>query len=265
MKVPDIAMVHDFAVTERHLVFLLPPLVFDAARSEAGATFLDSHVWRPELGMRVLVLPKDRLDAPRWFQLPTGFVFHIGNAWEDTRAGVIQLDYVRSDDATYATQGLQHLMRGEHEVPAPTRLMVLQLDLRSGRARQEALAGQVEFPRVDPRRVSQRHREVFVAQRIGPGEQPMFDAVARLNVADGRVDRYRYGPEAMVEEHIFVPRTGRGARDGQGWLVGTALDLRRRAMLFSVFDAQHLAAGPVAQGVLPRVMPLGLHAVFIAA
>jgi carotenoid cleavage dioxygenase len=32
-----------------------------------------------------------------------------------------------------------------------------------------------------------------------------------------------------------------------------------------VFDAQHLADGPVAQGVLRRAMPLGLHAIFVAA
>lgn len=49
---------------------------------------------------------------------------------------------------------------------------------------------------------------------------------------------------------------------GQTWVLGTALDLKRQAMLFSVFDGQRLAAGPVAQGTLARVMPLGLHAIF---
>lgn len=44
LKVPDIGMLHDFAVTERHLVFLLPPFVYDIERAKAGETFLDSHV-----------------------------------------------------------------------------------------------------------------------------------------------------------------------------------------------------------------------------
>jgi hypothetical protein len=47
IKVPEIAMVHDFAVTERHLVFLLPPFIFDDERARAGKTFLASHVWPP--------------------------------------------------------------------------------------------------------------------------------------------------------------------------------------------------------------------------
>jgi len=263
LPVPDIAMVHDFAVTERYLVFLLPPLVFDPERMRAGQTFLASHVWRPELGMRVLVLPKDALDAPRWFQLPTGFVFHIGNAWEDARRGVIQLDYIRAPDAWWATQGLQDLMRGEYRSADRTAMALVTLDLRSGQARQELLPHVAEFPRIDPRFVGQRTRQVLVAERVAAGPRPGYDAVTRVDLQTGRADRYRYGTEVMVEEHVFVPRAG--APEGHGWVLGTALDLRQRAMLLSVFDAQHLADGPVAQGVLRRAMPLGLHAIFVAA
>ncbi len=259
LPVPDIAMVHDFAVTERHLVFLLPPLVFDVERLRAGQTFLASHVWQPALGMRVLVLPKDRLDAPRWFQLPAGFVFHIGNAWEER--GVIQLDYIRSPDAWWATQGLQDLMRGQYQSAEHTAMALVTLDLPSGQARQELLPHVAEFPRVDPRFVGQRTRQVLVSERVAAGPRPGYDAVTRVDLASGHTDRFRYGTEVLAEEHLFVPRAG--APEGHGWVLGTALDLQRRAMLLSVFDAQHLADGPVAQGVLPRVMPLGLHGIFV--
>jgi all-trans-8'-apo-beta-carotenal 15,15'-oxygenase len=47
--------------------------------------------------------------------------------------------------------------------------------------------------------------------------------------------------------------------------VGTALDLAQGATLLSVFDAQRLADGPLAQASMPRVMPLGLHGAFVAA
>jgi all-trans-8'-apo-beta-carotenal 15,15'-oxygenase len=264
LPVPDIGMVHDFAVTEQNLVFLLPPLVFDRDRLQAGATFLDSHVWRPGLGMRVLVLPKDHLDAPRWFELPTGFVFHIGNAWEDRRRGVITLDYIRAPDATWATQGITDLMRGQYDSARAnqTSLAVVELDLRSGQARQQLLPHRAEFPRVDPRFVGQRYRQVLVAERVAAGSRPGYDAVTRVDLQTGQADRFRYGTEIMAEEHVFVPRTG--APEGHGWVLGTALDLRRQAMLLSVFDAQHLADGPIAQGLLPRVMPLGLHGLFVA-
>ncbi len=264
ISVPQMTMVHDFAVTERHLVFLLPPLVFDAERIRAGETFLDSHVWRPELGMRVLVLPKDQPDRPQWFDLPAGFVFHVGNAWEDA-GGTIRLDYVRSADARYATSGLKDIMQGRHAAPEQAEIALVELDTRSGRARQTLLPLQAEFPRVDPRHVGRRYEQVFVALRPAQMQQrPGFDSVLRLDIGSGRMDRYSYGADVMVEEHLFVPRAGSRA-EGDGWLLGTALDLKKQQMLFSVFDAQHLSDGPVAQGALPRVMPLGLHGNFVAA
>lgn len=263
LPVKDIAMVHDFAVTERHLVFLLPPLVFDTARARAGSTFLDAHVWRPALGLRVLVLPKDRLDKPQWFELPAGFVFHLGNAWEDA-AGVITLDYMRSASAWHATQGLRALMRGEHDPQGMATVAMARLDTRSGRAEQTLLPQVAEFPRVDPRVVGRQHRQLFMAARLAPGDRPGYDAVMRMDLASGQTDSHRYGPDVMVEEHLFVPRPG-STQEGDGWLVGTALDLVKQQMLFSVFDARRLSAGPLAQATLARPMPLGLHGIFVPA
>lgn len=263
IPVPDIAMVHDFAITERHLVFLLPPLVFDRARAEAGETFLDSHVWRPELGLRVLLLAKDRLDAPRWFTLPAGFVFHIGNACEDL--GVVRLDCIRSPDAWVATTALKDLMRGQYAEKEHAAVALLELNLATGKAAQRLLPLVAEFPRVDPRVVGRAYRQVFTAARIDAGDRPGFDAVMRLDVVTGAQELYRYGRDVMVEEHIFVPRPGGKGHEGEGWLMGTALDLARRQMLLSVFDAQHLADGPLAQARMDRVMPLGLHAIFVPA
>jgi all-trans-8'-apo-beta-carotenal 15,15'-oxygenase len=262
LQVPQIAMVHDFAVTERHLVFLLPPLVFDRERADAGETFLDSHVWKPGLGLRVLVLAKDKLDAPRYFELPAGFVFHIGNAWE--RDGVIRLDFMRTADAWHATTGIKQMMQGRYTPHEHAALTLLEIDTRRGRVQQTALPHIAEFPRVDPRVVGRRYRQLFAAERVAPGERPGYDAVMRIDVESGRVERYRYGADVMAEEHIFVPRPG-GTGEGDGWLLGSALDLKRRAMLFSVFDARRLAAGPLVQGTLARVMPLGLHAIFVGA
>ncbi len=263
LKIPNMSMVHDFAVTERHLVFLLPPLVFDNERSLAGETFLDSHVWKPQLGMRVLVLRKGDLQRPQWFELPAGFVFHLGNAWED--GGTVRLDYIRSDTAFTATTGLKELMQGKDPSGEHPQVAVVEIDLRAGKAGQHLLPHRAEFPRVDPRVVGRRYSQVFAAERVNPGNRPGFDSVMRLDVTTGKADRYRYGADVMVEEHIFVLNPARSGREGEGWVLGTALDLMRREMLFSVFDAQHLADGPIAQGTLPRVMPLGLHGLFVPA
>lgn len=257
----ELPMVHDFAVTERHLVFLMPPLVYDSARKQPGTSFLDAHVWRPELGMRALVIDKKDWQKRQLLTLPAGFLFHVGNAWEESTPGGtrIHIDYVRSENASAVFTANRELMRGRR-VPSPEpHLTVATLDLGTGRATQEQLPLEAEFPRIDPRRVGLRHRSVVHATQ-GMKERPGFTAIARTEVETGCSQRFVYGPQAMVEEHVFVP-DGKGA----GWILGTVLDLVQKKTLLSCFAADRLADGPVAQATLRYALPLGLHGVFVPA
>jgi all-trans-8'-apo-beta-carotenal 15,15'-oxygenase len=257
-RIPDVAMVHDFAVTQNHLVFLLPPLIFQTDRYKGGASFLDSHVWTPKLGLRVLLLPKNQLDQPRWYELPAGMVFHLGSACEV--GGVLRLDCMRAPSAWGATDGQRDVMCGDYQPQEHAQAMVVELDLASKRARQTVLPLVAEFPRVDPRFVAQPYTQVFAATRMSARPQPGFDSIARWNVQTGAVDRYHYGDHVLVEEHVFIPAAGTGSPvEGRGFLVGTAMDLKQQQMLLSVFDAQNIAAGPLMQASMDRTMPLGLH------
>ncbi|HSV59597.1 MAG TPA: carotenoid oxygenase family protein [Variovorax sp.] len=262
LPVAQLPMVHDFAVTARHLVFLMPPLVYDSLRKQAGASFLDAHVWRPELGLRALVVDKKDWRRRQLFRLPAGFLFHVGNAWEEEgtpRGTRIHIDYVRSESAAGVFTSEREVMRGRW-LPRPRpQLTVATLDLRTGRATQNTLPLDAEFPRIDPRRVGLRHRSVVHATQSEDG-LPGFRAIARTNVETGRSQRFVYGRQAMVEEHVFVP-DGKGP----GWILGTVLDVAQRKTVLSCFAADRLATGPVAQATLPYALPLGLHGSFVPA
>ncbi|MCY4478272.1 MAG: carotenoid oxygenase family protein, partial [Rhodospirillales bacterium] len=53
----SLGMVHDYVVTRRHLVLVVPPFAVEPERFAADPiSFLDAHVWRPELGTRVIVV-----------------------------------------------------------------------------------------------------------------------------------------------------------------------------------------------------------------
>ena len=273
LPVAPMTMPHDFVATERHLILLLPPLDFEPDAGAAGPrSFLDHHVWRPERSTRVLVVEKHDLRTHFWLELPAEWVFHFGNAWED-EAGVIRFDGARAHTPEMLFGSLRGIMRGETPDPTePVAYHVLyRIDTRRRRAGQEALGPAdlaTEFPAVDPRRSTRRHRWVTVLgadageaeHRPGHGG---FDSVARLDVDNGRVRRYRYPAHQIPEEHLFVPDP---QRDGEnaGWLLGTALDWQARATVLSVFEADAIEAGPMATATLPDPMPLGLHGRFAA-
>jgi carotenoid cleavage dioxygenase len=262
LKIPHVPMMHDFAVTHRHLVFLLPPLAFDLERRRSGASILDSHVWRPELGMRVLIVEKADWSRRQWLQLPAGFLFHLGNAWEDAQ-GVIRLDYVHSDEPDRLFEGAREIMRGSHVRGRNHHIALVRLNTAKGTASQELLDIDAEFPRIDTRLTGQRYAHVIHATETSD-TRAGFSAVARTHVETGKSELYSYGTDHIVEEHVFVPEPS-SAPGGRGWIVGTALDLRNRCTKLSCFAADRLSAGPVAQAALPYALPLGLHGVFVKA
>lgn len=258
-------MPHDFLVTSRHLVILLPPLDFEP---RAGASFLDSHVWHPSRPTRVLVVDKDDFSHYDWYELPAQWVFHYGNAWEDD-AGVIRFDGARASDPTIALDGFRGVMRGEPPPRGDSRHHVYRIDTRARTIAESPLVSvdkATEFPTIDPRVSTRRNRRLVVlaSNRGREAPHPMFDSVTMLDVDSGDEASYRYPDNQIPEEHLFVPAPG-SAPETDGWVVGTALDFERRATLVNVFDANAIASGPVATATLPYAIPLGLHGKFVAA
>ena len=260
LPVAPLGMVHDFVVTARHLVLLLPPFVVDTGRLSTGAvSFLDAHVWKPELGTRVIVFDKDTLEPVRHHELPPGFHFHHGNGWEE-RDGTIRLDLCQAPNPDFVTRDLSAPMRGDWRFTAThPRLRRVVLPRDGAAAIEDAALGSTEFPRIDPRRTAQRHRKVFALNGTRATEDWPLDAVVCVYTEAGAIDRWTYPPHRIPEEHVFVPR---GETEGDGWLLGPFLDLDRRTAGLNVFDAAHLADGPLWEGILPYPLPLALHGTF---
>ena len=257
-----LGMVHDFVVTARHLVIVIPPLVFEPAPDRD--LLLDALVWRPELGSRVLVVDKDDFDARRWYQLPAGFGFHHGNGWVDA-SGVIRFDHCVAADATLMSETMRFVMRGEFRAATPELYTRFALH-PDGRTEAESTGDEAEFPRIAPARIGRRNRYVYT---LGAPSGPVADwslrrVVKRDLERDGIAESFDYGPGVLPEEHVFVPRPSPHGED-DGWLLGPFLDYGRAASGLAVFDARHVADGPVARAWLDYPLPLAFHGHFSAA
>ena len=252
--------VHDFVVTENHVVFVLPPLHYESGGN--AETFLEQHRWDGEAPTRWLVVDKADLGKRRWYEAPPCFVFHFANAWEES--GTLHLDACVYPDASIMYGQQKRVMWGEWERAIFPSATTWSLDLASGHVRSEARGLVSEFPSIDARRVGRRHRHVVALSRVGgdTGGPPLLDAVTRQDVETGAVQSFRFPDHVIPEEHLLVPRSS--AVEAEGWVIGTALDTVERATQLSVFDAQHLEDGPVATWRLPYALPLGLHGCFVS-
>jgi carotenoid cleavage dioxygenase-like enzyme len=90
-------MIHDFILTERHIVLLACPAVFDLKAAQSGKPMLQ---WQPNLETRIGLIALDG-SSVEWLQADPFFVFHFGNGFE--RGGHLFIDYVRHDRLNRAT------------------------------------------------------------------------------------------------------------------------------------------------------------------
>ena len=261
VEVPQLAMVHDFAISANHLIFLVPP--YDLL-PDTELSFAERHAWagsgtraRP---MRAVVVAKATLQLRQVFELDPHMVFHFGNAYDDGQT--TRLDAVLHDGDVIAALGA--LMRGERQPNAPERSHAAQivLDYSTGKASRARLFGASEFPRVMPHLAGRRHRKLALLGSSPRKRTLMLDTVNLVDTDTGKADSYRFEAGWQAEEHVLVPR--RNARsETDGYLVGVAQDTRRGATVLTVFDAAHVGDGPLALARLAYRTPHCFHGNFL--
>ncbi|MEA2625872.1 MAG: hypothetical protein QOD06_1917 [Candidatus Binatota bacterium] len=252
------SMMHDFAVTERYVLFLLCPVVFsfDDVAARGGA-----FSWEPERGMRIGVMPRSGGDV-RWLATDPCFVFHPLNAYEDGDA--IVLDAVRWTSGRFVVRHAGS--GGPQEDEDRAVLHRWRLDLASGTVRGDALDdAECEFPRVDDRLIGRRHRFGWVASRArdDDGVRPFFTAIRRYDLERGDSELREFGAGHGVREPIFVPRSS-AAGEGDGYALVLVYDPERNTSDFWILDAARISGEPVARIHLPHRVPYGFHGNWVA-
>ena len=124
---------------------------------------------------------------------------------------------------------------------------------------------EAEFPRVAPAVTGRRNRYVYTLGVSSQGSGLWrLRRVVKRDLEAGTTQSFDYGPGVIAEEHVFVPRCS-PTREDDGWLVGAFLDYVRGLTGIAVFDARHVADGPVARAWLEYPLPLAFHGEFSPA
>jgi carotenoid cleavage dioxygenase len=263
VAVPQLSMVHDFAISASHLIFLIAPLDL---LPDTELSFADRLAWagsgpqaRP---LRAVLVSKATLQVRQVFELEPRMVFHIGNAWDDGQT--TRLDAVLHDGDVIGALG--RLMGGERQPNMPERSYTAQitLDYASGKAHQARLFGASEFPRVMSQMVGRRHRKLALLSSAPRNSMLILDTVNLVDTDTGKADSFRFEAGWQAEEHVLVPR--RNARsETDGYLVGVAQDSRRGETVLTVFDTAHISDGPLALARLAYRTPHCFHGNFLPA
>lgn len=257
IPVPGKPMVHDCALTETRVALFDLPCHFDLDAAMTGAPF--PYRWNESFAPRVGLLRRDGdASSVRWCELDEAcYVFHPLNAYDEPD-GTAVIDVVRHP-AVFATDH-----RGPNE--GPTRLERWVCDPTTGTVRSTVLSElSQEFPRLDERRTSRRHRYGYGAEFApAPDGGLTFGNLLKTDVEQRSTVLHDVGSGRFAMEPVFVPRTPDAGED-DGWVLAYVHDAARDACDVLVIDAQDFTAPPIATVHLPVRVPYGFHGSWIPA
>lgn len=247
------AYIHDWAMTERQLIILVQPWIF----TRNVPPFVDGLEWRPQDGMKFLIIDKDDLTQQRWAQGPARAFYHTGAAWEESD-GTIRFDAAFYQEPVLGSGGGTNEMKGLYEEGGAYHSDLTQIVIpTSGDATYFETGIDGDFPQQDPRRHGLSRSLTSLVTGTVPG-RPGASALTVQDWSTGKASTFDFGAHRMVEEHLFVPKPG-GTKESDCWLVGTALNTKTKASEVWVFDAGKVTDGPVVIWSADYAWPLGFH------
>ena len=263
-EMPYPCMVHDFAVSEEHIVVPFFPMISDLEIIRNGGPF---YQWHPDKPSHYAVFPRrGKADDIRWYRGPTVSAGHMLNAVTDTGNARVYLDlclyrgscfefFPAYDDSPFQ--------------PCPPQLTRLSFDLnRSDKIYDTELLmpAPCEMPKPDDRFMGRPYRYGFFICRSPEalaGDMGM-GAIGRYDHDTGELKTWSPGPGCGVHEPQFVPG-GAGSAEGEGYLLVIVNRLEEMRSDVAILDAQQLEAGPVALIRMPTRVRSTFHGMWVPA
>ena len=266
IKVPYIGMLHDFAVTQKHVIFYVIPLAIDMDQMKSGGIHWSWDRSKPTY-FGVLRRGGDGKDL-RWFKGPERSATHVMGAFDDGTRVIVDVEmsafnpfpFMPFRDGTQwnPIQGASHITR-------------LSVDLAN-----KSVSGyqmDVLYPHHIGALPRQDDRYHTVPYRIGflpcPDPDPA-DHSRRPSACYARFDHqtratqlYRAEDGTTLAEACFAPRS-KNAPEGSGYLMGVATRGKEggRSDLV-ILDAEHLDQGPIATVKLPTRVVGQIHGLWV--
>ena len=258
LEAPYSAMVHDFFVTQTHVIFPIFPVTTSIERAMTGGPML---AWEPDKGSHFGVLPRDgEAEDVRWFNMDARFMFHMMNSWTDGTK--LHVD-VTGANATQFAPKLDGSMADSSDGVSPTfRRWTMDLaDNTDGVAEELHDDMLCEFPRTNDGYMTVGYRHGWAVGTSGD-TFTSFDELIHYDTETGARKTWALGAGHMGGEAVFAPRVG-ATEEADGYLLMLAYDTPQNLSELLVFRALEVENGPIARAKLPLRIPAGFHGSFV--
>jgi len=267
VKVPYVSVIHDMAVTQKHIIIPFAGYVTSHERLKEGKIHWG---WDPAAPGYIGIIPRggDAKDM-RWFKGPQRCMMHTFNARTEGDKVIMEAPFWDSnffpffpnvDGTPFDPKGARALVRR----------LTFDLNSKDDGWQEEILfpMSVVDLGKVDPRYMTLPTRYGFTSYsdasrpfdktRAGNAGARVTNCYGRFDFAERKLTSYFVGDTHNLQECAFVPRKN-STKEGDGYLIGVANNYAEMRSELIIADAANLAAGDIARVLLPFKSTTQVH------
>ncbi|MEE2691651.1 MAG: carotenoid oxygenase family protein [Pseudomonadota bacterium] len=256
IDLPGPRLPHDMGLTENYAILHDLPVVFTEQA-------LRNRMWQIHVAdqpTRFGVVPR-KGGAPKWFEFPSCYIYHVINAWEE--GDEVVMAACKMVDSGFAPDVASH---------GPYAPMVSVLALRAqpflwrmnmatGCGREAQIDDRLsEFPVINGQYTAQKSTFSYHVVMDDHVEQ-RFSGLLKYVLTTGDAIAHEFPKGVYGSEPVFAPREGAKAED-DGYVVTFVTDAAANQSEAHVIDARNFSAPPLARVKLPQRVPAGFHGVW---
>jgi carotenoid cleavage dioxygenase-like enzyme len=251
-------MMHDFAATRDHAIFMDLPAVFDMELAMKGGMPIR---WSDDYPARFGVMPREGADADvKWFDVNPCYCFHTLNA------------YSEGDEVVVFGMRIPEIWRDTSAMdmsatPPPEdqpRLHEWRLNMTSGAVKERYLDDEPsEFPRIPNAMQGHPMRYGYSLGMGDPSGAGMGGKINKYDLGNGATrESHKFPVGHEPGETVFVAREG-GKDEDDGYLMTFVWQPETDTSYMVILDAKNVAAEPLAEIHVPRRIVSGFHSSWI--
>jgi len=258
---PGPSVIHDFAVTRSHVVFIDPSVTL-----QEGSPLPFPYAWNENYQAKIGIMPRDRSrGAAKFIPVDPYYIFHLTNAWDDAEGNIV-FEATQYDRAAWSRSAKWINSLADHGswVATGTRLTRWTIDPRTLEVSIKTLDElNADFPTFNQSRLGRANRYTYMAAFPNSGGVAGRHAIVKYDSQRGHAERHEFPEGQMPSEPWFVADP-KGVGEDDGWLLSFVSDIRTHRGALCILDATAVTKAPVAVIEIPGWIAAGVHGSWIS-
>lgn len=266
-EAPFCSLIHDFLVTEKHVIFPLSPTTCDLDRLKDGGAH---WVWEPKKPTYVGIFPREGgVKDIKWFKGPAMSAFHFMNAYTEGDKVHMDFGYAKTNQFPFI-RAVSNVEFNPEDMMVPYVRWTFEMAGDGDTWEEKPLGAGGDFPRVadkDHMKDYEIGYYLIIDPTVGPPvlAGPVgvaFNALSRINVKTGETRNFNLGPGMAFNEHIHIPSKQAGH---EGYLMFIVDNIDAGLSEVVLVEAEHPENGPLARIKMPVRLRNQVHGNWVTA